>query len=129
MNITLEGNKILKDGEEIGVFNPDSMTVLSPKDIAPTVKGHVTTILMEKYNLPQKPFYDVAPENKPKKDKIKDRKDLMNKRDGDKTPSYMQWYLETHGQEAFDAKYGPMRKCSIDPTEAELGNQTNVAEK
>lgn len=29
---------------------------------------------------------------------------------GDKTPEYMRWFLETHGEDAFNAKYG-QRKC------------------
>lgn len=126
MNITVEDNKILKDGEQIAVFNPDTVTVFSPKDIAPTVKGHITTILMEKHNLPEKPAYDVAPLNKEKK--VKDRTDLMNKRDGDKTPAYMKWYRENHTEAEYEAKYGPLRKCDPELPDGAF-HSTTLAEK
>lgn len=114
MNLTLEGDRILKDGEEIGRYDAGSNTLHVPKRIAPTVQKQITELLG------QKPAYDVAPENPPKggeppkpvkakapllrtgtlKEQYPDYPGEIDPFAGDKTPEFVAWLDENYPEEA-----------------------------
>ena len=101
MNIEVKGTAVFRDGDEVGTVN------LATGEFSPIEGLNGNTVKAIEKHLASRPGEgsdSQAPKAKPAAPEP-----AQDPKFGDKTPAYVEWYRKTHGQAAFDEKYGHRR--------------------